>query len=292
MWEEITYTFSSFNGCTVEVWEWIGYVIPHLIMGLITHLCWDTSQTMLVNGTARVLQGNWRVYSFPPLVVCICISELGHHCFLKGICTDKSNWQYVIIESENSLVPHRRTDDCVVYSLRWRHNGHNSVSNHQPHDGLLNRLFRRRSKKTSKLRVTGLCAGNSPTGEFHAKMASYAENVSIWWRYHMTHISATWLDVLTCRSVFLDRHVPKTHSAPTQAKCRAQCSLFVTWNDNHVVLTCYIGKPNNSFAFFMDILYANLKNMPKFGCQKSPHHGGWLLCNFNIKIVYSIKETT
>ena len=29
------------------------------------------------------------------------------------------------------------------------------VSNHQPHGCLLNRLFRRRSKKTSKLRVTG-----------------------------------------------------------------------------------------------------------------------------------------
>ena len=41
--------------------------------------------------------------------------------------------------------------------LQWRHNGHNSVSNHQPHDCLLNRLFRRRSTKTSKLRVTGLC---------------------------------------------------------------------------------------------------------------------------------------
>ena len=50
---------------------------------------------------------------------------------------------------------------------------------------LLNRLFRRRSKKISKLRVTGLCAGNSPaTGEFPAQMASYAENVSIWWRHH------------------------------------------------------------------------------------------------------------
>ena len=41
-------------------------------------------------------------------------------------------------------------------SLRWRHSGCDSVSNHQPHDCLLNRLFRRRSKKTSKLRVTGL----------------------------------------------------------------------------------------------------------------------------------------
>ena len=41
-------------------------------------------------------------------------------------------------------------------------------------------------KKTSKLRVIGLCVGNSPgTGEFPAQMASNAENVSIWWRHHV-----------------------------------------------------------------------------------------------------------
>ena len=40
-------------------------------------------------------------------------------------------------------------------------------------------------QKTSKLRVTGLCVGNSPeTGEFPAQMASNAQNVSIWWRHH------------------------------------------------------------------------------------------------------------
>ena len=43
----------------------------------------------------------------------------------------------------------------------------------------------RRSKKTSKLRITGLCAGNSPgAGEVPAQMASNAENGSIWWRHH------------------------------------------------------------------------------------------------------------
>ena len=41
-------------------------------------------------------------------------------------------------------------------------------------------------KKTSKLRVTGLCAGNSlVTGEFPAQVASNAENISIWWRHHV-----------------------------------------------------------------------------------------------------------
>ena len=54
------------------------------------------------------------------------------------------------------------------------------VSNHRRLDCLLNRLFGRGSKKTSKLRVTGLCEGNSPvTGEFPTQKASNAENVSI-----------------------------------------------------------------------------------------------------------------
>ena len=76
---------------------------------------------------------------------------------------------------------------CDIWiSLQWRHNERDGVSNHQPHDCLLNRLSRRRSKKISKLRVTGLCAGNSPvTGEFPTQMASDTENVSIGWRHHV-----------------------------------------------------------------------------------------------------------
>ena len=41
-------------------------------------------------------------------------------------------------------------------------------------------------RKKSKLRVTGLCAGNLPgTGEFPAQRASNTENVFIWWRHHV-----------------------------------------------------------------------------------------------------------
>ena len=69
----------------------------------------------------------------------------------------------------HKLVP----DGFMWFTLQWRHNEHHGVSNHQPYDRLLNRLFRRRSQKTSKLRVTGLCAGNSPvTGEFFHLMTS------------------------------------------------------------------------------------------------------------------------
>ena len=78
-------------------------------------------------------------------------------------------------------------------SLQWRHNGRDCVSSHQPHHCLHSRLFRHRRKKTSKLRVTGLCAGNSlGTGEFPAQMASNAEKVSIWWRHHVQGESDKW----------------------------------------------------------------------------------------------------
>ena len=97
---------------------------------------------------------------------------------------------YVYDTRKWSIANHNGRHNFVRVSVRikallWRHNGRGSISNHQPHDCLLNRLFRRRSKKTSKLRVTGLCAGSIPvTGEFPAHMASNAKNVSIWWRHH------------------------------------------------------------------------------------------------------------
>ena len=71
-------------------------------------------------------------------------------------------------------------------SLQWRQNERDGVSNHRCIDCLLNRLFRRRLKETSKLRINNLAwKRNSPvTGEFSAQRASNAENVSIWRRRH------------------------------------------------------------------------------------------------------------
>ena len=75
--------------------------------------------------------------------------------------------------------------DGINRVFTWRHYERDGVSNYQRFDCLLNRLFKRRSKKTSKLRVTGLCEGNSPvTDEFPAQRANNAENVSISWRHH------------------------------------------------------------------------------------------------------------
>ena len=101
------------------------------------------------------------------------------------IITNKTKRHKSILHEKVHLMWHSWQWLEHLDALQWRHNGLDSVSNHQPHHCLLNGLYRRRSKKTSKLRVTGLCAGNSPvTGEFPAQMASNAENVSIWWRHH------------------------------------------------------------------------------------------------------------
>ena len=78
-----------------------------------------------------------------------------------------------------------RVSDLLIcmLPLQWRHNERDSIPNDRRLHCLLNFWFRRRSKKTSKLCVTGLCVGNSPvTGEFPAQKASNAENV--WWCRH------------------------------------------------------------------------------------------------------------
>ena len=48
----------------------------------------------------------------------------------------------------------------ATYTLQWRHNEPDGVSNHRRIDCLLKRLFMCRSRKTSMLTVTSLCEGN------------------------------------------------------------------------------------------------------------------------------------
>ena len=92
----------------------------------------------------------------------------------------------------------QKTSNAASCSILWRHRAYSQIYHYrdviigamasqisQPHDCLLNRSFWRRSKKTSKFCVTGLCGGNSPfTGELPAQMASNAKKVPIWWRHH------------------------------------------------------------------------------------------------------------
>ena len=88
--------------------------------------------------------------------------------------------------------------------FHWRHDKRDGVSNQRRVNGLLNRVFRRRSKKTSKLHFIGLCEGNSPvTDEFPSQRACIAEIVSIWWRHYgaIKPIREIHLIVSTFRSI-------------------------------------------------------------------------------------------
>ena len=97
-------------------------------------------------------------------------------------------WHQMILPISSIVSPldGSGASEVSLKSLQWRHNERDGVSNLQRLHCLLSHLFGYRSKKTSKLRFTGLCAGNSPvTGEFPAQKASNAENVSIFRRHHV-----------------------------------------------------------------------------------------------------------
>ena len=135
-----------------------------------------------------------------------------HFCHKNGALWDVG-MSYGGICATSLWTVHRVTYEvyCVSSkfdSLQWRHNELECVSNHQPHHCLLNRLFGRRSKKTSKLRVTGLCAGNSPgTGEFPAQMASNAEMFP----FDDVIMLCSTMGIAPCWIIELGRVIPKAH---------------------------------------------------------------------------------
>ena len=125
-------------------------------------------------------------------------------------------------------------------TLQWLHNERDGVSNHQPHDCLLNSLFRRRSKK-KKLRVTGLCKGNSPvTGEFPAQRAINAENVPIWWRHYELCLWDSYNSACTI-----------------SPKCIANCSIYL------IRRRCGISTVNGllNICFALNILQSSPTNI-------------------------------
>ena len=74
--------------------------------------------------------------------------------------------------------------DFKFFTLSWRHHEGHGVSNHRRHQCLFNRMFRRESKKRSKLRVT-LYEGDPPmTSGFPSQRAGNAETISILWQHH------------------------------------------------------------------------------------------------------------
>ena len=159
----------------------------------------------------------------------------------------------------------------VPHTLQWRHGGHDGVSNHQRLDCLINRLFRWRSKETSKLGVTGLCERNSPvTGEFPAQRASNMENASIWWRQHVCvsesgrHWFRKWLVAYSVPS-----HYPN------------QCWDIVNWTPRNILQWNF--NLNSNMSIHKCIWKDRLRNGGHFVSASTTHHIG-------MKLLYMVSK--
>ena len=112
--------------------------------------------------------------------------------FLFGVGVGDKTLELELVVQHKDIVSNNADHPLIIPSgvpLQWRHNECDGISNHQHHECLLNPLFRHRSKKISKLHVTGLCEGNSlVTCEFPAQRASKAEKVSILWCHHCSQL--------------------------------------------------------------------------------------------------------
>ena len=98
---------------------------------------------------------------------CLLFYERGQHCYTT------LNISYELFPMSKSCPGNVRGSIYAFKQLQWRDNERDGVSNHQRFDCLINRLFRRRSKKTLKLWVTVLCEENPP-------VTSKTKNVFIW----------------------------------------------------------------------------------------------------------------
>ena len=99
----------------------------------------------------------------------------------------------------------------IIDTLLWRHHGCDGVSNHQFYDCLLNHPFRRRSKKTSKLSVTGLCGG------------IYRWPVNSPYKLPVTRKMFSFDDIIMISGIgtfFLNKAPQNYEEQPTGVKCR------------------------------------------------------------------------
>ena len=167
-----SYFYSGENTSSLAELETVPLLTPPFC-SLCLH--WDTtgSPTKYLQGTLEEL--NWNC---PTLE---CHWRNFDHLRLHWNTTGKLSWNCPTLECH-----WRNSDYC---SLHWnttggRHTHQAHVVNQSSICARLKRHDGRTPKKISKLRVTGLCAGNSPvTGWIPAQRARNAENASIWWRH-------------------------------------------------------------------------------------------------------------
>ena len=123
--------------------------------------------------------------------------------FWKSACNLHAQW-YLMIHAAHKLLHQLMMDVIAAVNQDWLDHCNDVIMGATASQitrltVVYSKVYRRKSKKTSKLRVTCLCEGNSPvTDEFTTQRANNAESVSIWWCHHV------WRDIcLNDNSIWL-----------------------------------------------------------------------------------------
>ena len=91
--------------------------------------------------------------------------------------------------------------------LQWRHNEHDGVSNHQPHD-----FYSTAYSGTDESKHQSSASLAFVTGDFPAQRASNAENVSIWWRHHDVVVVCKYFTSPALRAIDSDQYKWRKHN--------------------------------------------------------------------------------
>ena len=146
--------------------RWVTLNQPFTFLVGVILLLWTPSDSKVIFQLWSTCSFAWKsgIVRMPTLS-----SMVAPHDMIYASCTDRLICMWCVWSAVS-------VKKVYLLPLQWRHNDRVGVSNHRRLDCLLNRSFRPRSKKTSKLRVTGLCEGNSPVaGEFPAQRARNAK---------------------------------------------------------------------------------------------------------------------
>ena len=163
----------------------------------------------------------WLYLSYAMITCCHCVYSHIHievnshiHIWFRNHMKGQWSLEYLPYRSQNTPIP-----------LHWRHNDHDGVSNHQPHGCLLSR-----SKKTSKLRVTGLCVWDSPgpvnsphKGPVTLKMFPFDDVIM---PTAKTNVKQTWNDRVAC---YANATIGITNYAPHHTHIWATPTHFTTF---------------------------------------------------------------
>ena len=121
LWDEITYPFSNFNGCTVEVWEWISNFIPYFISVVITYPCWEPLPTNERGRTSHVVECSVDVNR--DISVCVSISVPGPRPTLGAKSSlascQSSGWSVIWLAESCHSVCRKRTSLNSFADIVW-----------------------------------------------------------------------------------------------------------------------------------------------------------------------------